>query len=495
MSDGPRLQARVLGDAEAAACFSGHAQLQAMLDVEAALAAAEADAGVVPASCVAPIQAAARAELYDLDHLAAEATETGNPVIPVVRHLTARVAETDAQAARFVHWGATSQDILDTGLVQQLRAAVPGAIDQLARGVGAAAAHARRYRDATMAGRTWLQQATPVTFGLKAAGWADALDRARRRLQSALDAALVLQFGGATGTLASLGSQGLAVSERLAARLGLPVPDIPWHAHRDRFAQLACALGIAAGTSGKIGRDVALLAQTEVGEATEAAAPGRGGSSTMPQKQNPVAASVALAAAGRAPGLVATMLGAMVQEHERGLGGWQAEWDTLPDLVICAASGARAAADALDGLRVDTDRMRANAEASGGFLLAESIAMTLAESIGKHDAHACVAAACRRAAAERRPLGDVLDDDPLVNRHLDRAEIARRLSPDNYLGATRDYIDRVMERIGAPGTGGVPEAESAPDPGGAPAADGASDADGASEGGGASHEGGDASRR
>ena len=258
MSDGPRLQARVLGDAEAAACFSGHAQLQAMLDVEAALAAAEADAGVVPASCVAPIQAAARAELYDLDHLAAEATETGNPVIPVVRHLTARVAETDAQAARFVHWGATSQDILDTGLVQQLRAAVPGAIDQLARGVGAAAAHARRYRDATMAGRTWLQQATPVTFGLKAAGWADALDRARRRLQSALDAALVLQFGGATGTLASLGSQGLAVSERLAARLGLPVPDIPWHAHRDRFAQLACALGIAAGTSGKIGRDVAL---------------------------------------------------------------------------------------------------------------------------------------------------------------------------------------------------------------------------------------------
>ena len=238
------------------------------------------------------------------------------------------------------------------------------------------------------------------------------------------------------------------MTDRLAAWLELPVPDIPWHAHRDRFTQLASALGIAAGTAGKIGRDIALLAQTEVGEAAEAGAPGRGGSSTMPQKQNPVAASVALAAAGRAPGLVATMLAAMVQEHERGLGGWQVEWDTLPDLVICAASGARAAADALDGLQVDTDRMRANAEASGGLLLAESIAMTLAESIGKHEAHVCVSAACRRAAAEGRPLGDVLGDDPLVTRHLDRAEIARRLSPDAYLGATRDYIDRVLARVG-----------------------------------------------
>ena len=457
MSDGTRLQAQVLGDADAAACFTGRAQLQAMLDVELALAAAEADVGVVPASCVAPIQAAARAGLYDLDRLAAEATETGNPVIPVVQHLTARVAESDAEAARYVHWGATSQDILDTGLVLQLRAAVPATIDQLARGVRGAAAHAQRYRDATMAGRTWLQQATPVTFGLKAAGWADALDRARRSLQAALDSALVLQFGGASGTLASLGSQGLAVTERLAARLDLPAPDLPWHAHRDRFAQLACALGIVAGTCGKIGRDVALLAQTEVGEAAEPAAPGRGGSSTMPQKRNPVAASIALAAAGRAPGLVATMLAAMVQEHERGLGGWQAEWDTLPDLVICVASGAGAVAGALDGLVVDTDRMRANAEASGGFLMAESIAMTLAESIGKHDAHACVSAACRRAVAEGRPLGDVLGDDPRVTRHLDRAEIDRRLSPDNYLGATRDYIDRVLARVGVPDADGALE--------------------------------------
>ena len=458
MSDGPvprlaaaaRVHDRVLGDESVAARFSGHAQLQGMLDVEAALAHAEAAVGVIPARCVESIQAAARAELYDMARIAAEATETGNPVIPVVRHLTAQVAVDDGEAARFVHWGATSQDILDTGLVLQLRAAVPTVVDHLARGTQAAAAHARRHAGATMAGRTWLQQATPVTFGLKSAGWADALDRTRGRLQLALDDALVLQLGGASGTLASLGSRGPAVTEALAARLELPAPDIPWHAHRDRFAQLACALGVVAGTGGKIGRDVALLAQTEVGEVAERQAQGRGGSSTMPQKRNPVAASIALAAAGRAPGLVATMLGAMVQEHERGLGGWQAEWDTLPDLVVIAAGGARATAEALEGLVVDTDRMRANADASGGGLLAESVAMALAESIGKHEAHVCVAAACRRAAAERRPLAEVLGDDPLVTQHLDRAEIARRLSADNYLGATRSYIDRVLERVGAP---------------------------------------------
>ncbi|MCY4638537.1 MAG: 3-carboxy-cis,cis-muconate cycloisomerase [Acidobacteria bacterium] len=451
MTGGARLHARVLGDADVAAHFSGRAQLQAMLDVEAALAAAEAQVGVVPPSCVAPIGAAARAELYDGTRIAAEATETGNPVIPVVRHLTARVEAADAGAARFVHWGATSQDVLDTGLVLQLRAAVPTVIDHLARGVRAAAGHARRYADATMAGRTWLQQATPVTFGLKAAGWADALDRARSRLQVALGDALALQFGGASGTLASLGAQGPAVTEALARRLELPAPDIPWHAHRERFAQLACALGIVAGTAGKIGRDVALLAQTEVGEVSERPGPGRGGSSTMPQKRNPVAASIALAAAGRAPGLVATLLGAMVQEHERGLGGWQVEWDTLPDLAAIAASGARAAADALDGLVVDSSRMRANADASGGVLLAESVAMALAGSIGKHEAHACIAGACRRAEAEQRPLADVLGNDPLVARHLDPADLARLLSADNYLGSTRTYIDRVLERLDAPG--------------------------------------------
>ena len=448
MSAGARLHDRLLGEPNVAARFSDHTQLQMMLDVEAALADAEATSGVVPASCVAPIQSAAKAELYDCAVIAADAVDAGNVVIPVVRHLTARVAAIDADAARYVHWGATSQDILDTGLVLQLRAAVPAILDHLERTQRAAAGLARRYADATMPGRTWLQQATPITFGLKAAGWADALDRTRRRVATALDDALVLQFGGASGTLAALGSHGLAVTDALAERLGLRAPDIPWHAHRDRLAQLAGALGVATGTAGKIARDLSLLAQTEIGEATERPMEGRGGSSTMPQKRNPVSASVALAAALRAPGLVATLLGAMVQEHERGLGGWQAEWDTLPDLVLVSAGGAEAVADALESLSVDTERMRANIDASGGNLLAESIAMALAESLGKREAHACVAAACRRAADERRPLADVLGDDPLVTRHLDRAAIARRLSPDHYLGAAHAFIERVLSRLG-----------------------------------------------
>ena len=424
MSAGARLHDRVLGDPNVAARFSDHTQLQMLLDVEAALADAEATSGVVPASCVAPIQSAAHAEFYDCAAIAADAVDAGNVVIPVVRYLTARVAAIDADAARYVHWGATSQDILDTGLVLQLRATVPGILGHLERAGRAAAGLARRHADTTMPGRTWLQQATPITFGLKAAGWADALDRTRRRVATALDDALVLQFGGAAGTLAALGSRGPAVTDALAARLGLRAPDIPWHAHRDRLAQL------------------------EVGEATERPMEERGGSSTMPQKRNPVSAAVALAAALRAPGLVATLLGAMGQEHERGIGGWQAEWDTLPDLVLVSAGGARAVADALESLSVDTERMRANMNASGGTLLAESIAMALAEALGKREAHACVAAACRRAADERRPLIDVLGDDPVVTRHLDRAAIARRLSPDHYLGATHAFIERVLSRLG-----------------------------------------------
>ena len=444
MSADSRLHARLLGDPPLTERFGGRAQLQAMLDVEAALAEAEAAAGVVPAACVAPIRAAADADSYDRVRIAEEAAGAGNAVIPVVRHLTARVAAADPDAARYVHWGATSQDILDTALVLQLRAAVPAIAGHLRRAEKAAAGLARRYAEATMAGRTWLQQATPITFGLKAAGWADAIGRTRRQVETALDGALVLQLGGAAGTLAALGARGLAVTDALAARLDLQAAATPWHAHRDRFAQLGCALGVASGAAGKIARDLSLLAQTEVGEVAEGAAAGRGGSSTMPQKRNPVSASVALAAAGRTPGLVATLLGAMVQEHERGLGGWQVEWDVLPELVLAAGGGTRATAEALETLSVDADRMRANLDVS---LLAEAVAMALAESIGKHEAHACVAAACRRAGEEERPLADLLAEDPAVSRHLDRARIDGLLSPDNYLGVSREFIERALAGI------------------------------------------------
>jgi len=440
------LHGPLFGDAEVAERLSDRARLQAMLDVEAALAEAEAALGIVPASCVAPIRAAAREELYDHAALAAAAAEAGNLAIPLVRRLTERVAERDPAAARYVHWGATSQDVIDTGLVLQLRAAVPRIGERLERAADAAADLARRHAATAMPGRTWLQQATPTTFGLKAAGWAEALDRARGRIEAALAEALVLQLGGSSGTLAAFGPRGLAVAEALGKRLGLRVPDAPWHALRDRLVHLACALGVAVGTMGKIARDLGLLAQTEVGEAAAPARDGRGGSSSMPQKHNPVSAAVVLAAATRAPGLVATLLAAMPQEHERGLGGWHAEWQTLPELVLLAAGAARATAEALGELEVDAGRMRAHLDASRGVAGAEIVALALAAHLGKDEAHALVAAACRRAAAEGRELADVLGEDAAAARHLTLDELRRATAPEGALGSAAAIVERILSR-------------------------------------------------
>lgn len=432
------------------AALSDRARIQAMLDVEAALAEALASEGLIPASCVPAIRDAARADLYEVGTIEAAAAHAGNPAIPLIEMLTARVASADPAAARYVHWGATSQDILDTGLVLQLRAAVPLIGTELSGAATAAASLARRHADTPQVGRTWLQHATPITFGLKAAGWADALARNRARLGEALDGALVLQFGGAAGTLAALGGRGIAVAEALGARLDLPVPDLPWHAERDRLANLAAALGIAAGTLGKIARDLALLSQTEVNEAHEAPAEGRGGSSAMPQKRNPLAASVALAAAVRAPGLVATMLAAMPQEHERGLGGWQAEWDTLPELIRVVGGAAQAVAQALDTLVVRPQAMAANLALTGGLVNAEAVSIALAGHVGVRRAHEIVAAACRTAAASGRPLADVLQEDAAAMAHLTPAEVDALLVPDRYLGMARTFVERVLARFDPP---------------------------------------------
>ena len=441
-----RLHDRYLGAPEVAAHFSVRAQVQAMLDVEAALAESQAACGMVPNECVAPIRAAAEVDLYDCDALIDELANAGAPAVPVVKALTAEVARTDPKAAKFVHWGGTTQDVTDTALVLQLRQAVPMVIGRLDEAAAAAAALARRHADVPMAGRTWLQQATPVSFGLKAAGWLDGLARVTATLRVALDDLLVLQFGGATGTLASMGPSALLVEAELASRLNLSVADTPWHAQRDRLGHLGSALGVAVGIAGKVARDVALLAQSEVGEAWEQGAAGRGRSSTMPQKRNPMGASVALAAAVRVPGLVASLLHALPQEHERGLGGWQAEWDLVPDLVIVAASGAGGVADSLTRLEIDPDRMRAKLEASRGLPLAESVSMALAASVGKEEAHHLVARACRRVAEEGRSLAEVLTDDETVAAHLDGDEIRRRLDPRRYLGQSQAFIDRVLAR-------------------------------------------------
>jgi 3-carboxy-cis,cis-muconate cycloisomerase len=434
----------LLEDREVSAWFGASVQLRTMLHVEAALAEAGAEAGLFAAEHAEAIRQAADETLYSHEQIAIGAASAGNIAIPLVRELTARVALRSPASAAEVHRGATSQDILDTALVLQLRGAVALIQDRLDRAAGACAALALRYAETPMLGRTWLQQATPITFGLKAAGWMDAIERARERIGAALGRALVLQLGGATGTLSTLGEYSGPVSAALARRLELALPVLSWHTHRDRLAELASALAIACGTLGKIARDLSLLAQGEVREAMEAPEPGRGGSSAMPQKQNPIAAAVALAAATRAPGLLSTMIAAMPQEHERGLGGWQAEWAALPELVKVTGGAASAIAEGLGSLVVDVERMRENLQATHGLPFAESVAAELSRHIGRSEAHAHVANAARTSSAERRPFLDVLAADPGVGQHIGRDELVALLSPDRHVRAARAMVQSVV---------------------------------------------------
>ncbi len=404
--------------------------LQAMLDAEAALAAACAEVGLVPQDAADEIAAACRAELYDAAALAADTRAAGNPAIPLVRALTARLSPA---AAAHVHRGATSQDIIDTAMSLTARRSVPAIVADLRRAADRCAVLAAQHRTTPMAGRTLLQQAVPTTFGLKAAGWMAALDKAATALAAA-DERLAAQLGGAAGTLAALGDDGPAVAAAFARRLGLAAPVLPWHADRTGPATLAAALGIAAGACGKAGLDIVLLAQTEVGEAHEAGE-GRGGSSTMPHKRNPVAAVAAIAAARRAPGLVSTMLAVMPQEHERAAGGWQAEWETMPALLAVAAEAATAIAESLERLVVDAGRMHANLTLAGDLPLAEAATTQLTPALGRAAAHALVEEACRRAAAEGASLAATLA----------AAGHAVDLAPEHYLGAAPALVDAALQ--------------------------------------------------
>jgi 3-carboxy-cis,cis-muconate cycloisomerase len=424
--------------------FSDAARLQGMLDFEAALARAEAEAGLVPAGAAEAIAAGCRAELLDPGALAREAARAGNLAIPLVRALTDLVARADPAAARHVHLGATSQDAQDTGLVLQLRRALDAFDEGLAALSGSLARLAARHRDTPLAGRTWLQHAQPTTLGLKAAGWLDAVERHRERLREARPRVLVVQLGGGVGTLDVLGPRGLEVEAHLAEALGLGRPDLPWHAHRDRVAEVATLLGLLVGTLGKIATDVALLMQTEVGEAAEPEEAGRGGSTAMPQKRNPVAAAVVRAAALRVPPLVSTMLAALVQEHERGLGGWHAEWETLPEIARLAAGALDQVTRVADGLEVDAARMRRNLEATEGGIQAAAVAGALAGRLGREAAHARVAELVRRARREGRPLGEVLREDEAVRGALSPAELDRALDPAASTGLAGALVDRAL---------------------------------------------------
>ena len=441
------LLAPMLSSAAMRAVCDDAAYLQHMLDFEAALARAEAAIGVIPKSAAGPIGKACRAESFDLAALAEAATRSGNLAIPLVKALTASVARTDAEAARYVHWGATSQDVIDTAAMLTLRAAIDALLPDLARAISGFAALARKHRDTAMVGRTWLQHALPMPFGLKLAEYAAALNRSRARLQRLRREALALQFGGAAGTLAALGDQGWRVAEQLAKELALPLPEAPWHAHRDRIAEAASVLAILAGTCGKIARDIQLLMQTDVAEAFEPAGEGRGGSSTMPHKRNPVAAATALAAATMAPNLAATIFAAQVQDHERSAGPWHAEWPTLPMLQLVTSGALAAIVDIAEGLEVDAARMRVNLEATHGLIMAEAVTFALAEKIGKSAAHHLVEAAAKQAVADKKHLRDVLAGDPKITAHLNAAKLATLFEPMAYQGVSQALIDRLLASL------------------------------------------------
>jgi 3-carboxy-cis,cis-muconate cycloisomerase len=441
------LLAPMLSSAAMRAVCDDRACLQHMLDFEAALARAEAATGVIPAGAAGPIGSACKAASFDLAALAEAATRSGNLAIPLVKALTAEVAKADPDAARYVHWGATSQDVIDTAAMLTLRAGIDVLLTDIGRAIAGFAGLAQQHRNTAVVARTWLQHALPMPFGLKLAEYAAALHRSRVRLQRLRRETLALQFGGAAGTLAALGDKGLKVAESLSHELQLPLPDAPWHSHRDRLAEAASVLAIIAGTCGKIARDVQLMMQTDVGEAFEPSGEGRGGSSTMPHKRNPVAAATALAAATMAPNLAATIFAAQVGDHERSAGPWHAEWPTLPSLLLVTSGGLAAIVDIAEGLEVDVARMRVNLDATGGLIMAEAVAMALAETIGKREAHHLVETASKKAVAEKKALRDVLTKDAKVTAHLSADRLAALFEPMAYQGVSQTLIDRLLASI------------------------------------------------
>jgi len=442
----------LISSAAMRAVLDDRARLQRMLDFEVALARAEAAVGVIPALASDQIANAAKAERYDLKALGEEAVTAGNIAIPLIKALTAEVAKADASAAGYVHWGATSQDVIDTALVLELKAVIDALIADLNKAIDGFTNLTGRHRRTAVVGRTWTQHALPMPFGLKLAGYAAALARSRDRLRRLRREALALQFGGAVGTLAALNDRGLDVAERLAALLDLPLPEAPWHSHRDRLAEVASAFAILAGSCGKIARDVSLLMQTDVAEAFEPAAPGRGGSSTMPHKRNPTAAATALAAATIAPNLLATIMAAQVQEHERALGGWQAEWPTFPALALVTSGALAAIVDISQGLEVDSERMRVNLAQTRGLIMAEAVAFALGAKLGKPEAHRIVEEASRKAIAAKRNLQDVLAEDDQVTLSLSVGELAKLFEPMGYQGSAQTFIDRIVGSLQGRGT-------------------------------------------
>ena len=420
--------------------FSDFSLISRYAEVEIALAKAEARCGVIPAQAADEIAKRTDVSTLDFDLLRQETDIVGYPILPLVHQMVKQCGD----AGRYVHWGATTQDIMDTAVILQVRAGLAIIEDDIAALRGILANLSKRYRDTPMAGRTHLQQALPVTFGYKTAIWLAMFDRHAERLAQLKPRVLVGQFAGAAGTLASLGDKGFAVQQALCDELGLGVPVSTWHVARDGLAESINFLALVTGSLGKIALDIMMMASTEFGEVYEPFVKGRGASSTMPQKRNPISSELMLAAAKGVRQHAGLMLDAMVQDFERATGPWHAEWMAIPESFVLTAGSLHQARFALGGLIVDEKKMAENLDISRGLIVAEAVMMGLAPDLGRQEAHDVVYDACRVANEKGMTLADALSADPRVSACIDRATIDRLTSPRNYLGLAPEMVDRVL---------------------------------------------------
>jgi 3-carboxy-cis,cis-muconate cycloisomerase len=431
----------MFGTAEMRAVFSDEALVGRYLETEAALARAQARAGVVPQSAADAISTAAQAVVINFDKLRQETEIVGYPILPLVHQLS----EAAGEAGRYVHWGATTQDIMDTANVLQIRSALGIVARDLGEVRDRLADLARKYRDTPMAGRTHLQQALPITFGYKAAVWLSSIDRHIERVEQALPRILVGQFAGAAGTLASIGEGGLEMQNFFCEELGLGQPAMTWHVARDGFAEAVTLLGLVTGTLGKIATDIMMMSATEFGEVSEPFVPGRGASSTMPQKRNPISSELMLAAAKAVRQHVATMLDGMIHDFERATGPWHLEWLSLPESFLLTASSLANAKFMLAGLVVHERRMRENLDLTHGLIVAEAVMMAAAPKLGRQHAHDVVYDACRKAIEGGGQLADILADVPEIVEALGSVDAIRHhCDPANYLGLSGQMVDRAL---------------------------------------------------
>lgn len=427
-----------------AACFDARATVAAMLEFEAALAAAEAGLGVIPQAAASVIAECCKVEHIDIERLKHDTAQSSSAAIPLVDQLTALVAARDADAALYVHWGSSTQDVMDSALMLQVRAALAPLHATLERACASLAGLAAEHRATPIAARTLSQHALPTTFGYKAALWLDGLLNARAELERH-GSALRVQFGGAAGTLASFGDAGIAVRDAVAAKLRL-APALPWHTERSVVRLLGVAVANTAAAAGKIAHDLILLQQTEIAEVTEGGAPGRGGSSALPHKRNPVATVAVTAGARRVPGLLSTLFASYDHANERATGAWHAEWSTLREIFVVTGGMLEQLVLALEGLDVRSDAMARNLGVTEGAIMSEAVAMALAPSLGRSAAQALVKRALAETARDGDPFAHVLGRNESVVRHLGVAGLARALEPSNYLGAVEAMIDTVLDR-------------------------------------------------